>query len=116
MKKYYYFLSSYLLIFIFAGCLKIPRCELPRNVNQSSINVTFKDQQTGQYLYTEYNSLYNKDSIKIFDPQGTSLFLLFVHNQLPDAPVTFWIVNFGNIYNPQTDNKSFLIQNSAKTI
>lgn len=99
----YYFL----FLLIFTRCHKTPHCELPRNVNQSSINVTFKDWQTGEYLYTENNSLYNKDSIKIFDPNGTPLFLLFAHNQLPGNPVTFWIINFGNIYNPQTDINSF---------
>lgn len=107
MKKIDYILPCFLIIILLGGCVKNPKCELPRNVNQSSINVTFKDQQIGQYLYTENNSLYNKDSIKILDPNGTPLFLLFSHNQLSGNPVTFWIINFGNIYNPQTDNKSF---------
>lgn len=107
MKKCYYCLSYYLLILIFASCVKTRRCELPLNVNQSAISIIFKDSVSGKYIYTENNSLYNKDSIKIFDPQGTSLFLLFAHNQLPDAPVTFWIINFGNIYNQQTDKNSF---------
>lgn len=107
MKKFYYILLSFLCILIFESCIKTPQCELPLNVNQSAINVIFKDSASGKYLYTENNSLYNKDSIKIFDPQGTSLFLLFAHNQLPDAPVTFWIINFGNIYNPNTDENSF---------
>jgi hypothetical protein len=107
MKKYCPCLSYYLLIVIFVSCVKTPNCELPLNVNQSAINIIFKDSVSGKYLYTEDYSLYNKDSIKIFDPQGTSLFLLFAHNQLPDAPVTFWIINFGNIYDQRTDEISF---------
>lgn len=107
MKKTYYSLVPFLSILIFGSCIKTPKCESPRNVNQSSVNITFKDRQTGEYLYTENNSLYNKDSIKIFDPNGTPLFLLFAHNQLTGNPVTFWIINFGNIYNSQTDANSF---------
>lgn len=97
----------FLFILIFTECHKIQKCESPRNVNQSSINVTFKDQITGKYLYTENNSLYNKDSIKIFDPEGNSLFLLFSQNQLNGTPTAFWVINFGNIYDQQTDANSF---------
>ena len=82
-------LFPFLFILIFTECHKTPKCELPRNVNQSSINVTFKDQITGKYLYTENNSLYNKDSIKIFDLGGNSLFLLFSQNQLNGTPTAF---------------------------
>lgn len=100
-------LFPFLFILIFTECHKTPRCELPRNVNQSSISVIFKDSLSGKYLYTENNSLYNKDSIKIFDPGGNSLFLLFDKNQLNGTPTEFWLINFGNIYDQQTDANSF---------
>ncbi len=107
MKKTFYISHLFFCFMIFPSCHKTPKCESPRNVNQSSINVTFKDQITGKYLYTENNSLYNKDSIKIFDPGGNSLFLLFSQNQLNGSPTAFWVVNFGNIYDQQTDANSF---------
>jgi len=64
MKKITFILFSFLFILLFGGCIKNPKCELPLNVNQSAISIIFKDSVSGKYLYTEDNSLYNKDSIK----------------------------------------------------
>ena len=107
MKKNHHALASVFFILLFISCIKTPKCELPLNVNKSAISVIFKDSLSGKYLYTENNSLYNKDSIEIFDPNGNSLFLLFARNQLPNTSTAFWIINFGNIYIQQTDAGSF---------
>jgi len=94
-------------IFSFGSCRKGGKCEEPLNVNQSSIEVIFKDEATGRYLYSEVNPIYNKDSIKVFDPSGAQLFLLFSTDLIPGTSSGYWRVNFGNIYNDLTDSHSF---------
>ena len=66
-----------------------------------------KDRSTGRYLYTEFTPLYNKGSLKIFDPAGNSLFLLYSQNLIPNTSNAYWVINFGNIYIQQMDANSF---------
>lgn len=107
---------SFTLAFFFmvilqaSSCKKGGKCEEALNVNQSSIEVIFKDQNSGKYLYSEVNPLYNKDSLKIFDPLGNSLVLLTSLSTIPGTSSRYWRINFGNVYNQQTDANSFDIE------
>jgi len=84
------------------------KCDLVDDIyRSSSVQVTFKDAATGKYLYEEAFPLYNKDSLKIFDEQGNRLIILSKENRDPVTNVGYWELNFGNIYNPQTDAASF---------
>jgi hypothetical protein len=95
-------------VFCFFSCRKGGRCDQAPNVNQSEIVVAFKDKSTGKYLYTEVNPLYNKDSLKVFDPAGNSLVILNMLSSAPDNPsIGIYWLSFGNIYNGQTDQSSF---------
>ena len=107
MKKVLIILPALLFTLILTRCNKTPTCESPRNVNQSSINIIFKDRSTGRYLYTEFTPLYNKDSLKVFDAAGNSLFLLYSQNLIPNTSNAYWVINFGNIYIQQMDANSF---------
>lgn len=106
MKKFYV-LYSLVLILIFANCRKNQNCELPKNVSQSEIVVIFKDKPTGKYLYEENNALYDKDSLKVLDPSGTSLTILKSLDNIPNSSLKYWRLSFGNIFNQQTDSNSF---------
>ncbi len=90
-----------------SSCRKGGKCEEPFNVNQSEIVVTFKDQATGKYLYSEINPLYNKDSLKVFEPNGNNLIILKVLRINTTTLVEYWDLSFGNIYNQQTDGAAF---------
>ena len=90
-----------------SSCRKGGRCELPLNVKQSEIVVTFKN-TNGRYLYTEFNPLCNKDSLKVFDSAGNSLVILRLLRSAPDNPsLGIYVLSFGNIYDQQTDAVSF---------
>lgn len=110
MKSLYH-LASILLITIVlicgVSCIKGGRCEGALNVNQSEIVVTFKDQATGKYLYSEVNPLYNKDSLEVFDPSGNALVILRVLRVNPGTLSKYWDLSFGNLYNQTTDANSF---------
>ena len=108
MKKILYFAFATTLI-INSRCVKRSDgdCDLPPNVNRSSINITFIDSLSGKYLYAESNPVYNVDSLKIFDPIGNSLFLLKSSNNIPNSSLAYWVINFGNLYEQQTDANSF---------
>ena len=95
-------------LFSFSSCRKGGKCEQAPNVNQSEIVVAFKDKQSGKYLYTEVNPLYNKDSLKVFDQNGNSLVILKLLRSAPDNPsIGIYWLSFGNIFNSQTDENSF---------
>jgi hypothetical protein len=74
---------------------------------QSEIAVSFRDATTGKYLYEEINPLYNKDSLKVFDPPGNSLVIFSALNQIPNTSDRYFVLSFGNIYDQQTDAGSF---------
>ena len=99
--------SLVILLFSYSSCIKGGRCEEAPNLNNSSIQVILKDKTTGKYLYAEVNPIYNIDSIKIYDENNNELILLKNLNNIPNSPSRYWEVNFGNIYNPQTDANAF---------
>lgn len=109
-NSYIFFISSLLFSIVFTSiaCGKGVKCEEPANVNNSEIVVVFKDKNTGRYLYSEVNPLYNKDSLKVFDESGNSLIILSLLRSSPDNPTQgIYVLSFGNIYNSQTDASSF---------
>lgn len=69
--------------------------------------VTFIDKNTGKYLYSEVNPMYNKDSLKVFDPSGNSLVILKAKRINTTSLKEYWNLSFGNIYNPLTDQSSY---------
>jgi len=71
-----------------SSCRKGGDCEGSFNLSQSEVAITFIDQQSGSYIYSETNPSYNKDSLKVFDPQGNSLIILSALNQIPVASNT----------------------------
>jgi len=108
MKSIYYIIIIAIVIILTGNsCKKGGRCEEPEDVNQSSIVVAFKDNTTGRYLYSEVNPLYNKDSLKVFDPSGNSLVIRSALNQIPNTSSRYFDVSFGNIYDQQTDGAAF---------
>ena len=90
MKILKSFFLIVLCLIIFIGCKKTPKCETPLNVNQSSLQVIFKDRGTSKYLYEENLPLFNKDSIKVFNDNGNSLVLLYGLNTIPNTPNRYW--------------------------
>ena len=94
--------------FGFPGCSKSGgRCEEPYFITASSIQVIFKDKYSGRYLYEHLNPIYNIDSIKIYEQAGNELHLLMDDKLIPNTLQLYWEVNFGPLYNPQTDQSSF---------
>lgn len=100
-------LSFLSLVLTSASCAKTGGpCEEPLNINESEVVVTFKN-QAGDYLYKEINTIYNKDSLKVFDYYGNQLFLLSHLKQIPNTNFSYHVISFGDIYNDQTDKSSF---------
>ena len=97
-------------ILLFYSCNKVPTCETPLNVNQSSLEVIFKDKASGNYLYSETNSLFNKDSLIVSNQLGNPLYLLYSLREIPNTSNRFQRINFGSLYNSQTDEYSFNIE------
>ncbi|MEJ7821741.1 MAG: hypothetical protein WKF85_05425 [Chitinophagaceae bacterium] len=60
--------------------------------------VTFKEASSGKYLYSQNNPLYNKDSIKIFDPNGNNLVILKALRINPNTFEEYLDLSFGNLY------------------
>jgi len=102
------FVLTFLTILTLSSCRKGGKCEEAPNVNQSGIVVAFKDRQTGRYLYSEVNPLYNKDSLRVYDGNGNRLVILSLLSSAPDNPnIGIHWLSFGNIFNSQTDQSSF---------
>lgn len=103
-----FFLLGCIFTVGFSSCKKGGRCEGAYNIkNQSEVVVTFIDQTTGKYLYSEMNPLYDKNSLKVIDPLGNSLIILSDLNQIPNTYHRYYGLSFGNIYNNSTDEISF---------
>ncbi len=86
----------------------MPDCEQPLTITNSSIQVIFKDAATNKYLYDQSLPLYSKDSISIYDPQGTLLFLFKgLSNDVEVPTIRFWAIDFGSLFDPKTDSVSF---------
>jgi hypothetical protein len=110
MKRFNLFALA-LIVVTFFSCKKIlgvPDCEEPLYITNSGIQVAFKDSATNKYLYEQDFPLYNKDSIKIFDPQGDSL-LLFkgLSNDVVVPTTGYWAIDFGSLFDYRTDSVSF---------
>lgn len=108
MKRLFFLLllSSATILFSTSSCKKGGKCEEALNINQSEVVINFKN-DTGRYLFSEINPLYNKDSLQIFDPNGTSLLILSSAKQIPNTFDTYLVLSFGPLYNVQMDSKSF---------
>jgi hypothetical protein len=108
--KIWIYLTGFILVFI--SCKKIvgvPECEEPIDIRyNSSIGVIFKDKATNRYLYSVVNPLYSKDSITISPLPGNPLNLIkgLVNDTATNE--SYWGINFGNIYDSQTDSSSFV--------
>lgn len=103
--------SLIMVLFYSASCVKGGKCEQAPSIYVSSIQASFKDKGTGKYLYAEVNPTYDIDSIKIYDQTNQSLILLKRQELIPNtAGSVYWSVNFGNIYNSQTDANAFNVE------
>jgi hypothetical protein len=109
MKTLFYAsLISFAISFFLLSCTKEGGCGSVLYITKSSVQVIFKDSATNKYLYDEINPLYNKDSIKIYDPQGIPLSLLMSRNSDPVVPTNIYIeINFGSLFDYRTDSTSF---------
>ncbi len=94
-----------LVTFSFQSCVKGGKCEEVPDLSNSGIQVDFKDNATGKYLYTTTAAtIYNIDSLKIYDQNNVPLNILMNLRSIPNASSgAYWSINFGNIYNPSTD-------------
>jgi hypothetical protein len=102
-----FFLLVILANLTITSCKKGEECEGAFNINQSEVVVKFIDKATGKYLYSEINPMYNKDSLKVYDPHGTSLIILSALDQIPNTNNRYYVLSFGNIFNPSSDSTSF---------
>lgn len=110
MLKIYKFIFLLGCIFTvgFSSCKKGGRCEGAYNIkNQSEVVVTFIDETTGKYLYSEMNPMYDKDSLKVFDPLGNSLVILKKLRINSATFAEYWDLSFGNVYDDRIDEASF---------
>lgn len=98
-----------LLMVTFFSCSKSGgECEEPIDATRSSeVVVTFRDKATGRYLYSEVNPMYNKDSLKVYDPSGKSLVILSQSRTIPNTSSGFFALSFGNLYDAQADQSAF---------
>lgn len=83
------------------------RCNIaedgPFTVSDSKLILTFKN-RAGQYLYTQINSLYNKDSLRFTDITGGALEIFPLDPTAMHDPVAFIAKP---IYNKQTDTEAY---------
>lgn len=98
-------LSIFISLIIFC-CRQGGPCEEPATIYSSGIAISFKD-STGKYLYAEANPLYNKDSLKIFDPFGNNLPISSVLALVPNSVNRYYVLQFRGIYDETTDAGSF---------
>lgn len=100
-------LNLFSIIIVMSSCIKKGgSCEEPMDIRNSECVITFRN-SSGDYLYKEINSNYPIDSLKIFDQQGRQFKLLFLKQLIPNSNFSYLTVGFGNIYDDQTDQKSF---------
>lgn len=116
LLRFSFSINSFLTLLIlvgFAGIIMLScrtggECEEPLDVRVSSIETSFIDQSSGKYIYSNLNPIYNKDSLKIVDPFGKELLLLRSLRTASTAPYEqYWDINFGNLYDANTDEQSF---------
>lgn len=108
-----------LLFFGISGCIKPSggRCEEPIDAERSSeVVITFKEKATGKYLYSEVNPLYNKDSLRVYDPNGESLIILSTSGTIPNTYSGYYIYSFGPLYDAQTDKAALTTEVCKKYI
>ncbi len=105
----------FFLMLIFCISCKKYKCEEPFDISNSGVILILKN-VNDQYLYAEDNSLYNKDSLKIFDELGNRYSFAPDRKQIPNTPLAFWAFDFGPIYNPQVDAMAFENERCKKFI
>ena len=98
--------SSVVLLFSVNSCTLGLGCEEPETVYGSAVNVSFIDRQSGKYLYTEYNPLYNIDSLKVFDDSGTPARVSLGLVEIPNSFLHYYQVAI-YIYKDPDDKISF---------
>ena len=83
---------------------------LKNNLNNSFIDITFKDKVTKKFLYQSptFISLYSIDSLAIFNPQKEKMYFSTIDERIKDSVIhQFWIVGFGPIFDLRTDSLAF---------
>ena len=95
----------FLMVIIGISCKKY-KCEEPADISNSGVILILKN-VNDQYLYTEIQPLYNKDSLGVFDELGNKLSLVSNSKQIPNTPLAYWAFDFGPIYNPLVDAMAF---------
>ena len=98
-------MCTFLLIFGLS-CKKMHECEEPLDVRQSFLLLSFK-KSSGEYLHSEVNPLFSKDSLKIKDENGVFYSVTSQLNTIPNTFSRYWEFEIGSIYNPNTDLASF---------
>lgn len=108
MRAVTYILICVFCEFPYASCVKKGgSCELPDTVENSEISLHIREKSTGQYSYTEFGSLYDKDSLIVIDPQGYNLPILYNLQNIPGTLNNYYILSFGPVYNPEVDQISY---------
>lgn len=107
MRNATLFSITIVIVLIYSSCgSKGGPCEEMQVLDQSEIIVTFKN-QTGDYIYSESNPSYNKDSLTVFDGNNKQLILLDLLDQIPGTSLRFYKLSFGVIFDKQTDQQAF---------
>jgi hypothetical protein len=105
-----YILVLALLIFLisFQSCIKAGgKCEEPLFITNSGLTIDFKD-SSGKYLYSGINPTYNKDSLKVWEEATNNyLSVLSTQGNIPNSYSGYWRMDFGPLYNSQTDAVSY---------
>ena len=107
MKTCFYAIGLISLIIFSFSCKKGGDCEEVLYITNSSVAITFKDSVSNKYLYSAIHPMYNKDSLKIYNPQGEPLFLLAGMNFDTILHEGFFVIDFGALFDYRTDSVSF---------
>ena len=95
-------------VFVAASCIKKGgRCEEVPTIENSSITLHITDSATGEYIYQEFQSPYNKDSFKVRDPQGNDLLILSLLDKIPGTLNNYYYMDFGPLFDTGLDEDSF---------
>ena len=98
----------FLSVSVLLSCTKHSgECEEPLFVTNSGLTIDFKD-SSGKYLYSGIAPTYNKDSLKVWEEStGTQLLVLSTSGNIPNSSSGYWQLDFGPLYNEQTDAGSY---------
>ena len=105
-----------LTLTIFCSCYKNNHCGETAGVERSYLSITFL--KGGNYMYSDITqySLYNKDSLIIYDQSGNRANLLSsAGGSFPNNPsVHYYIFGITPVYNSSTDGAAFNQEISRK--